>query len=93
VTVQFEWDPKKAASNLAKHGVSFDEASTVFADPLATTVPDRDRSTREERLLTTGLSTQHRTLIVWHTEQDDTVRIIGAREVTPWERRTYESGE
>jgi hypothetical protein len=91
--VQFEWDPKKAASNLAKHGVSFDEASTVFGDPLATTVPGRDRSIREERLLTTGLSRQHRTLIVWHTEQNDTVRIIGAREVTPSERRTYESGE
>ncbi len=91
--MQFEWDPKKAASNLAKHGVSFDEAGTVFGDPLATTVPDRDHSTSEERLLTTGLSTQHRMLIVWHTEQNDSVRILGAREVTPWERRTYESGE
>jgi len=91
--VQFEWDPKKAAANLAKHGVSFDEASTVFADPLATTIPDPDHSASEERLLTTGLSTQHRTLIVWHTEKDGTVRIIGAREVTASERRTYESGD
>ena len=79
--------------NLAKHGVSFDEVSTVFADPLATTVPDPDRPAREERLLTTGLSGRNRTLIVWHTEQNDTVRIIGAREATPRERRTYESGE
>jgi uncharacterized DUF497 family protein len=91
--VQFEWDPEKAASNLAKHGVSFDEASTVFGDPFATTVPDRDRWASEERLLTTGLSGRHRILIIWHTEQNDTVRIIGAREATPRERRTYESGE
>ena len=91
--MQFEWDPKKAASNLAKHGVSFDEARTVFGDPLATTVRDREHSANEERLLTTGLSAQHRTLVVWHTEQDDTVRIIGAREAVPRERRTYESGE
>ncbi len=90
--MQFEWDPKKAASNFAKHGVSFDEASTVFGDPLATTRPDPDHSANEERLLTTGISRQHRTLIVWHTDQDDTVRIIGARETTASERRTYESG-
>ena len=91
--MQFEWDPKKAASNLAKHGVSFDEARTVFGDPFATTVRDREHSANEERLPTTGLSVQHRTLVVWHTEQDDTVRIIGAREAVPRERRTYGSGE
>ena len=91
--MQFEWDPEKAAANLAKHGVSFDEVRTVFGDPLATTVPDPDRSVSEERLLTTGLSSRQRVLIVWHTEQDDVVRLIGAREVTPRERRTYESGE
>jgi uncharacterized protein len=92
-TMRFEWDPDKAAANLAKHGVSFDEASTVFGDPLATTVPDRDRSSREERFLTTGLSKQQRVVIVWHTEREDVVRIIGAREATSRERRTYESGE
>ncbi len=91
--MQFEWDPEKAASNLTKHGVSFDEATTVFGDPLATTVPDPDRSASEERLLTTGLSRRQRTLIVWHTDRNDTVRIIGAREATARERRTYESGE
>jgi len=90
--VRFEWDPSKAAANLAKHRVSFDEASTVFGDPLATTIVDPDRSQAEERLLTTGLSERQRVLIVWHTEVDDTVRIIGAREATPRERRTYESG-
>ena len=91
--MQFEWDPEKAALSLSKHGVSFDEASTVFGDPLATTVPDPDRSESEERLFTTGLSSRPRVLIVWHTERDDTVRIIGARAATPRERRTYESGE
>jgi uncharacterized DUF497 family protein len=91
--MHFEWDSDKAAANLAKHGVSFDEASTVFGDPLATTVPDHDRSSREERFLTTGLSKQQRVVIVWHTEREDVVRIIGAREATSHERRTYESGE
>jgi hypothetical protein len=91
--VQFEWDPGKAASNLAKHGVSFEEACTVFGDPLATTVRDPDHSEDEERLLTTGVSNKRRVVIVWHTEQDEVVRIIGAREATSRERRTYESGE
>ena len=91
--MRFEWAPDKAAANLAKHGVSFVEASTVFGDPLATTVPHRDRSSREERFLTTGLSKQQRIVIVWHTEREDVVRIIGAREATSHERRTYESGE
>jgi uncharacterized DUF497 family protein len=91
--VRFEWDPEKAASNLAKHGVSFDEASTVFGDPLATTVIDPEHSIGEERWLTTGLSLQQRVVIVWHADRGCTVRIIGARQATPDERRTYESGE
>jgi uncharacterized protein len=91
--VRFEWHPEKAEANLAKHGVSFDEASSVFGDPLATTVLDPDHSAGEERLLTTGLSNQQRVVIVWHTEDDDAIRIVGAREAMPRERRTYESGE
>jgi uncharacterized DUF497 family protein len=92
--VRFEWDLKKAAANLVKHGgVSFKEASSVFGDPLATTVPDRDHSVDEARLLTTGMSNQQRVAIVWHTEGEGAIRIIGAREATPRERRTYESGE
>ena len=91
--MRFEWDSDKAASNLAKHGVSFEEASTVFGDPLATTITDPDHSVGEERLLTTGLSTPGRVLIVWHTDREDVIRIIGAREATPHERRIYESGE
>ena len=91
--MRFEWDPEKAASNLAKHGVSFEEARTVFGDPLATTVPDPSHSVGEERRLTTGMSRQGRVLIIWHTDQGFMVRIIGARRATPNERRTYESGE
>ena len=91
--MRFEWDPEKAAASLVEHGVSFDEASTVFGDPLATTVEDLEHSEGEERFLTTGLSSRHRVVIVWHTDRGDAVRIIGAREATPRERRTYESGE
>jgi uncharacterized DUF497 family protein len=91
--VRFEWDSEKAAANLAKHGVSFEEASTIFGDPLATTVVDADHSEEEERWLTTGSSVQGRILIVWHTDRQDAVRIIGARQTTSNERRTYESGE
>ena len=91
--MRFEWDPEKAASNLATHAVSFEEASTVFSDPLATTVVDREHSVDEERWLTTGLSLQQRVVIVWHANRGCTIRIIGARQATPNERRTYESGE
>jgi uncharacterized DUF497 family protein len=91
--VQFEWSAEKAASNLASHDVSFEEASTVFGDPLATTVLDQEHSVDEVRFLTTGLSSRQRVVIVWHTERGDAIRIIGARLVTPRERRVYESGE
>jgi uncharacterized protein len=91
--VEFEWDDEKAVSNLSSHGVSFAEASTVFGDPLATTVIDPDHSDDEVRWLTTGLSREGRVLIVWHTDRADAVRLIGSRLATPKERRTYESGE
>jgi uncharacterized DUF497 family protein len=93
LAVQFEWDPEKAAANLAKHGASFEEATSVFGDPLATTISDPDHSVGEERFLTTGVSIEQRVLIVWHTQREDVIRIIGAREATPRERRVYESGE
>ena len=89
--MQFEWDTQKAASNLARHGVSFDEASTVFGDPLARTVPDEDHSIDEERELTIGLSMALRIVVVWHTDRGDVTRIIGARLATMTERRAYES--
>ena len=76
----FEWDPKKAAANLEKHGVSFDEASTVFGDPLAITIPDPDHSAEEQRFLTTGMSSGHRLIIISHTDREDRHRIFSARE-------------
>ena len=91
--MRFEWDPTKAASNLAKHGVSFEEASTVFADRLATTVHSPGEFRGEDRWLTTGLSDQQRLIIVWHSDRGDVIRIIGARLATGMERRTYESGQ
>ena len=91
--MQFEWDEAKAAQNLAKHGISFEEARTVFGDPLATTIIDPDHSDDEERCLTIGRSENGETIVVWHTDREEVTRIIGARRATPAERRTYESGE
>ena len=91
--MRFEWDAGKAASNFAKHEVSFEEASTVFGDRLATTVLDPDHSIGEDRWLTTGLSSQQRVVIVWHTNRGEAIRIVGARQPTARERRIYESGE
>jgi uncharacterized DUF497 family protein len=91
--VQFEWHPEKARKNLEKHGISFDEAATVFGDSLAVTIGDPDHSQDERRFLTTGLSRRQRLIIVAHTDRDDRVRIFSAREVTPAERKQYESGE
>ena len=65
----------------------------MFADPLATTVHDPDHSVEESRFLTTGVSIERRILIVWHTDRGDSVRIIGARQASPRERRVYETGE
>lgn len=88
----FDWDPGKAAANLSKHGVSFDEALTVFGDPLAHTMLDPDHADGEQGWLTTGLSKRLRVVVVWHTNRGDSVCLIGARLATPQERRTYESG-
>ena len=90
--MKFEWDATKAAENLAKHGVSFEEAATVFRDTLSATGQDPDHSADEERLVIFGVSTSRRLLIVAHTEQGDTIRIISARPVTPGERKIYEEG-
>jgi len=90
--LQFEWDPAKAAENLAKHGVSFEEASTVFRDTLSATGPDPDHSVGEERFVTFGVSTSGRLLIVAHAEDGDTIRIISARPAKSGERKIYEEG-
>jgi hypothetical protein len=92
-SMEFEWDPEKDADNQRKHGVSFDEAATVFGDPRAWTITDPDHAVDEQRFLTTGISTQQRLLIVAHTDRDDWVRLISARSVTAAERRTYEQGD
>lgn len=89
--MQFEWDPTKAARNLAKHGVSFNEASTVFGDPLAGTILDPKHSGTEPRFITIGLSTNQRLIIVAHAERGDRIRIISARRATRRERRDHES--
>lgn len=88
--MEFEWDARKAAQNLSRHGVSFDEASTVFGDPLAATVRDPRHSVGEFRFVTIGLSTSDRFLVVAHTDRDDRIRIISARRATRRERRQYE---
>ena len=88
--MEFEWDLAKAKENLRKHGVSFDEAATVFGDSLALTFSDRDHSGPEVRLLTFGLSRQHRLLVVSHTARHPRIRIIGARRVSRRERKIYE---
>jgi len=90
--MRFEWDPKKAAENLRKHRVSFEEASTVFGDPFAITFPDPDHSRGERRFLTFGLSHEGRLLAVVHTDRRGTVRIVSARRALRGERRIYEEG-
>jgi len=89
--MKFEWDPKKAAANLAKHRVSFEDASTVFGDPLAGTIPDPLHSTEEARFITVGHSGGGSLVVVVHAERGERARIISARLATPVERRRYES--
>jgi len=90
--VHFEWDRAKAEDNVAKHGVSFGEATTALRDPLSTTGVDPDHSFGEERFITFGVSTRGRLLVVAHTDHEDIIRIISAREATRTEREIYEEG-
>jgi hypothetical protein len=90
VAMEFEWDERKAAANLSRHGVSFDEAKEVFEDPLYVDFYDPDHSYDEHRYLIIGLSQRRRLLIVSYTEREDTVRLISAREATRGEREAYE---
>lgn len=91
MSVNFTWDPRKAASNLKKHGVAFDEAATVFADSLALAIED---ALDPGRTLLLGRSMRARILVVVHVEIDDaTIRIISARRATSHERRRYEEGD
>ena len=86
----FEWNPRKSAINLRKHGVSFTEVGTVFGDELAITVPDPDHSDQEDRYITIGWSNLHRLLMVAHTDRSEKIRIISARELTKAEQKEYE---
>ena len=88
----FRWHPKKARSNLRKHGVSFEEAASVFRDTLSVTIPDPLHSGEEDRFVTIGQSARTRTLVVVHLEVADEIRIISARTATPRERSNYEKG-
>ena len=90
--MEFEWDPKKAAVNIRKHDITFQEAATVFGDPLAVTFEDPDHSAIETRQITFGLSLKKRFLIVSHTERGGRTRIINARLMDRNERKIYEEG-
>ncbi|MFN0044028.1 MAG: BrnT family toxin [Alphaproteobacteria bacterium] len=88
--MEFEWDTVKARKNLAKHGVSFDEAKSVFYDPLAASFPDPDHSWDETRNVIFGISSRNRFLLVSFADRIEKCRIISARTLTKSERRTFE---
>ena len=90
--MKFEWDSRKAEINLRKHGVSFDEAASIFLDSLALSGPDPDHSVGESRYITFGISRLGRLLSVSHTYRPGSIRIIMARRMTRSERKTYEEG-
>lgn len=89
--MRFTWDPAKAEQNLDSHGVSFQEATTVFGDPLAGTIADPDHSVGEERHVTIDHSSAGELLAVCHVEHGDTIRIISVRRATSHERKDYET--
>jgi len=93
MALTFEWDTNKARQNFSKHGVAFEEAATVFGDPLSLTIEDPLGSPSEERLITMGQSSAGRILVVVHTAQGSNIRIISARTATRRERRVYEEIE
>ena len=90
--MKYEWDPEKDRRNQFKHGIGFEEATTVFGDDFALTWEDREHFEQEYRTLTLGYTDTNRLVIVAHTEREDRTRIITAREATAVERRLYESG-
>ena len=89
--MRFEWDFEKARLNLRKHGVPFEEAASVFHDPLSATFDDPDHSVGERRLITVGYSSRGRILVVSHAERGNVLRIISARLATAHERKRHES--
>ena len=93
MSYEFEWDPAKAAANIAKHGVSFEEAVTAFGDPLAISIPDPAHSLTEERFLVLGMSDRQRLLVVAYAERGPRTRLISARTATRRERHSYEEDQ
>ena len=91
--VRFEWDEAKNRSNRRKHGVAFEEAASVFLDPLARTYPDPDHSTTEPQEITIGYSRSGRVLFVAHVERRGRLRIISARRASARERKQYEQSK
>ena len=88
---EFEWDDEKARKNIKKHGVSFEEAATIFNDPGIATISDPDHSKTEERFVSLGMSFIQRLLAVIHTERNERIRLISARKATTTERKNYEN--
>jgi len=91
--LNFEWDEEKDKANFKKHRVSFDEATTIFTDPLSITIYDPDHSVDEQRYIDSGCSDKGRVLIVVYTEHGSNIRIISCRKATPLERKFYEEGQ
>jgi uncharacterized protein len=90
MSLQFTWDPQKAAANLRKHGVGFPEAATAFADPLSLPIADPDHSVGEERFVLIGQFERRRLVVVAHVERGELIRIMSACPATRPERKTYE---
>ena len=90
VALLFQWNEKKSNSNYRKHGITFEEAKTIFNDPFAITIPDPDHSISEQRYIDLGFSINNRLLVVWYTERNNCIRIIGSRKATNSERKEYE---
>ena len=88
--MNFSWDENKAKTNQQKHGVTFTEASTVFGDPLSITIDDQEHSDYEKRFIIIGCSVNIEILVVVHTDNEDTIRIISTRKATKQERSLYE---
>jgi uncharacterized DUF497 family protein len=90
--LRFEWNDKKARLNKRKHKLTFEEASTVFGDPLSLTIPDTVHSVGEDRFITIGTSAKNRLIVVVYTDNEDVIRIISARQASANEKKQYENG-
>jgi uncharacterized DUF497 family protein len=92
MSLLFEWDKRKALANRKKHGITFEEASTVFSDPLSLTIPDPVHSSGEDRYISIGTSAESKLIVIVHTDRQNMIRIISARKATGNEKRQYEEG-